>query len=157
VTIGVTSFGAATVTLTPTTGAIGFAESLTGPGTLSWTLSFPNGSDGVFAAKRRKAHKPKCSATQVKLRGKCRPATVSFASGSTSVAGAGTATFTATPSAVALKALKTALKHHRGVTVTATLSFQSTLGGTPVSETQTVVDKLAKPKAKPKPKHHKTR
>lgn len=152
-TIAVTSFGAATVTVMAKTGAIGFAESLTGPGTLSWKLTFPNGSDGIFASKRKKAHKPKCTATQVRLKRKCRPATVSFGSGSTSVAAAGGATFTVTPSAAALRALKTALKRHRGVKVTATLTFQSALGGTPVSETQTVADKLAKPK--PKPKHKK--
>jgi hypothetical protein len=154
-TIGVTSFGAAAITFTPATGAIAFAEPLTGPGTLSWTLTFPNGSDGIFAARRHKAHKPKCTATEVELKGRCRPATVSFGSGSTSVPGPGTATFTVTASASASKALKTALKHHRGITVTATLTFQSTLGGTPVTETQTVLDELAKPKAKPKHKHHK--
>jgi hypothetical protein len=153
-TVGVTSFGAAAITLTPATGAIGFAEPLTGPGTLTWTLTFPNGSDGVFAAKRHKAPKPKCTATQVRLKGKCRPATVPFGSGSTAVSGAGTASFTVTPSASALKALKTALSHHRGVTVTATLSFQSALGGAPVTETQTITDKLAKAKPK-RHKHHK--
>ncbi len=146
--IDVTSFAAASATVNPRTGAIAFAQPLTGAGTLSWTLTFPNGSDGVFAAKRHKAHKPKCSATQVRLKGRCRPAAVAFGSGSTSVTAAGTATFNVTPGASALKALKTALRHHRGVAVSATLTFQSAPGGSPVSETQTVLDKLAKPKHK---------
>jgi alpha-tubulin suppressor-like RCC1 family protein len=151
--IDVTSFAAASATVNPRSGAIAFAQPLTGAGTLSWTLTFPNGSDGVFAAKRHKAHKPKCSATQVRLKGRCRPAAVAFGSGSTSVTAAGTATFTVTPGASALKALRTALRHHRGVAVSATLTFQSALGGSPVSETQTVLDKLAKPKHKRHKKH----
>jgi hypothetical protein len=67
-----------------------------------------------------------------------------FARGSKSVAGAGSVTITLKPSASALKALRKALKQHKGVPVTVTLTFQSSLGGSPVSHSQVVTDRLKK-------------
>jgi alpha-tubulin suppressor-like RCC1 family protein len=145
--LSVTPFGPATVSVNHRTGAVQFALSLTGPGTVSWRLSFANGPDGVFAAKARK---PRCTKAQVKLKGRCRPSTVSFGSGSQSVAAEGTATFTVTPSRAGARALENALKHHRAVNVTAEIEFQPAPGATPITETQTISDKLA---AKAKPKH----
>jgi len=46
------------------------------------------------------------------------------------------------PSPSALKALKNALKQKKGLLVTASFTFQSSLGGNPVSRTQTITVKL---------------
>jgi alpha-tubulin suppressor-like RCC1 family protein len=147
--LSVMPFGPASVTVNHRNGAVRFALALTGAGTVSWTLSFPNGAYGVFAAR---AHRPRCTRTQIKLEGKCRASTISFGSGSQSVAAAGTATFTVTPSRAAAKALKNAFGHHGAVKVTAKITFQTTSAATPITETQTISDKLA---AKAKPKHKK--
>jgi hypothetical protein len=48
----------------------------------------------------------------------------------------------------ATKALEQALEKKRGLDVTALLSYQSARGGSPVSRTVSVDDKLTKPKAK---------
>jgi hypothetical protein len=124
------------------TGAITFTESVVDPGTFSSRLTFPNGPFGVFAARAAK----RCPAGQVRLKRKCRPSAVLFGQSSTTVAVPGRVTFTVKPSAAATKALKTALKHHRGVKVTAGLSFQSALGGGPASRTQAITVKLKKAK-----------
>jgi hypothetical protein len=147
--LATTTFAAAAVSVNQKNGALTFTQPTTGPGKLSWTLTFPNGTYGAFAARK---HKRACKTAQIKLAGKCRPTMVGFASGSESITAAGNATFTATPSRSATRALKTALTHHKGLRVTATLSFQSTLGGVPVSNTQTVADKLNQAKRQRKHK-----
>jgi PKD repeat protein len=139
VTLPSSSFGSLLTTITPTTGAITFSESVSDPGTFSWLLTFQNGKFGAFASGS-----PKCKAGFIKLSGKCRPAKIMFAKGSKTVTAAGTVIFTLKPSAAALKALKNALKQGKGLPVTATLRFQSALGGSPVSHTQSLMVKLKK-------------
>jgi hypothetical protein len=121
------------------TGAISVTISLANPGTLSWAATFPNGKFGAFASAS------KCKADQLRLAGRCRPAKVSFAKGSEAVSAAGSVTITLKPDAAALKALKSALKQNKGVPVSVVLTFQSALGGAPVSHAQTVI---VKPKKK---------
>jgi hypothetical protein len=126
------------------TGAITFTESVSDPGTFSFALTFPNGKFGVFAAKK----KPKCMTDQIKLKAKCRPAMVGFGFGTKAVAAPGSVSFTVTPRASATKALKSALKRKRSLSVTAMVTYQSVHGGAPVSHSQTITDKLAKGKTK---------
>jgi hypothetical protein len=140
------NFTTLSTTFDSKTGAITFTESVNDPGTFSFTLTFPNGKFGVFAAKK----KASCKTGQIKLKGKCRPAKVGFGSGAKTVAGPGSVSFTVTPSASATKALKSALKRKQGLSVTAMLTYQSVRGGPPVSHTQTIADKLAKGKKKKK-------
>ncbi len=121
------------------TGAISFTISLANSGTLSWGATFPNGKFGAFASASR------CKAGQLRLAGKCRPAKVVFAKGSEAVGAAGSVTVTLKPGASALKALKSALRQKEGVPVSVVLTFQSSLGGAPVSHAQTVI---VKPKKK---------
>ncbi len=52
--------------------------------------------------------------------------------------------FTVKPTASALKALQDALEHKRGLPVTATLTFQSSLGGNPTTHTQSLTIKPKK-------------
>jgi PKD repeat protein len=122
-----------------TTGALTLTESVRDPGTFSWLLTFQNGKFGVFAASTTK-----CKKGLVKLNGKCRPARIVYAKGSKAVAAAGTVTFTIKPTRSALTALKNALKRKKGLPVTVTLTFQSALGGSPVSHTQSLTVKLRK-------------
>jgi hypothetical protein len=72
-----------------------------------------------------------------------RPAKLVFAIGSVALALAGRSSFTVAPSAAARKALEAALHEGRGLSVTATLTFQSALGGPPVSHTRLIADALA--------------
>jgi len=130
-------FSAGAAAFNPTTGAITLTESVSESGTFSWLLTFQNGKFGVFVAK-----KAKCKKGQVKLNVKCRPSAIVFAKGSQIVAAPGTVTFTVKPSASGLKALRSAFKRKRGLPVTATLTFQSSRGGSPVSHTQSVIVKL---------------
>jgi PKD repeat protein len=133
------SFTASGAALNQKTGAIKFTESFAEPGTFSWLVTFPNGKFGAFASSNTK-----CKAGFIKLSGKCRPAKIVFAKGTKTVTAAGTVIFTLKPSASALKALKNALKQGKGLPVTATLRFQSSLGGSPVSHTQSLMVKLKK-------------
>jgi alpha-tubulin suppressor-like RCC1 family protein len=145
--LDVTTLAAPTATVNHKTGAISLVQTLPQPGKLSWTLTFTNGADGVFSAKASK----KCKVGQVRLKGKCRPSVVAFGAGSTSVAAAGPAAFTVDPSRSAIAALKYALRHKRGLSVTATVTYESSLGGAPITLSQSVTDKLTKAK----PKKHK--
>jgi hypothetical protein len=122
------------------TGAITFTESVVDPGTFSWRLSFHNGSFGAFSAAKR----TKCNKGQVKIKGKCRPSTIVFGTGAKTIAAPGTVSFTVTPSRSAATALKNAVKKKKGLRVTAVLSYQSARGGSPVSHTMSVNDKLPK-------------
>jgi PKD repeat protein len=119
----------------PKTGAISFTIVLVNPGTLGWSATFAN---GAFSSASR------CKAGRLRLAGRCRPAKIAFAKGSETVGAAGSVTVTLKPSASALKALKNALKHKRGVPVSIVLTFQSALGGAPVEHAQTVTVKLKK-------------
>jgi hypothetical protein len=121
------------------TGSITFNEWIENAGTLSWVLVFPNGKFGVFAAKNAK-----CRAGLIRLTGKCRPAKILFAKGRVAAYARGAVSFSANPTASAMKALKNALKRKKGLPVTATLTFQSSPGGVPVSHTQTLTMKLRK-------------
>jgi YVTN family beta-propeller protein len=138
------SFSVLSTKVNKKTGAITFTGMVSDPGTFTATLSFRNGKFGVFSATKR----IECKRGQVRLRGKCRPATVRFGSVRKTVAAAGIVVFTVTPSASATKALKQALEKKHGLGVTALLSYQSARGGTPVSHIVSVDDKLAKPKKK---------
>jgi PKD repeat protein len=133
------NFSSIGATVNQKTGMITFTEFVENPGTLSWLLTFANGKFGAFAAKA-----PKCKAGFIKLNGKCRPAKIVFGKGRGTASAAGTRIFTVKPSTSALKALKNALKRKKGLPVTATLTFQSSLGGSPVSHTQTLIVKLKK-------------
>ena len=142
-------FTTVSVKVNPRTGAITFTEAVKDPGRFSYGLTFPNGRFGSFSAT--KPHKNRCARHQIKLKGKCLPATVRFGSGSKAGAAAGRVSFTVKPSANASKALKYALQHRKTLSVTATLTYRSARGGTPTTRSRTVRDKLAKPK----PKHKK--
>jgi hypothetical protein len=67
-----------------------------------------------------------------------RSAKLVFGEAHMTVPAAGSASFTVSPSAAARQALKNTLKQHRGLSVTATLTFRSSLGGSPVSHEQSV-------------------
>ena len=121
------------------TGAITFTVSVAQPGRLSWLLTFPNGKFGAFSTS-----KTKCKTDQIKLGDKCRPAKIVFGEGSMMKAAAGSASFAVIPSAFGKTALENALKKGRGVPVSAILTFQSSLGGTPAAHTQAITDTLKK-------------
>jgi PKD repeat protein len=126
-------------TVNQKTGTITFTESVGNAGTFSWLLTFQNGKFGVFTAKN-----PRCKAGFIRLNGKCRPAKIVFSKGRGTASAAGTFSFSVKPTGSALKALTNALKRKKGLPVTATLTFQSALGGSPVSHTQTLAVKLKK-------------
>jgi hypothetical protein len=137
-TSGNSNFKAGLSSFEPKTGRVIFYETITDPGTFKWLLTVPNGKFGVFASARKK-----CNVGLVRLNGGCRPARVIFATGSASVP-AGLVIFKLRPSPNALKALKNALKRGRGLLVTATFTFQSSRGGSPVTRSQTLRVKLKK-------------
>jgi PKD repeat protein len=119
------------------TGAITFRLTVGDPGSFSWMLTFKNGQFGAFSAKSTR-----CKAAHVKINGRCAPAELVFGQGSQAVASPGAVTFTVDPSRSAIRALEDALGQRKGVPVTATLSFQSSHGGLPVSHTQLLSVKL---------------
>jgi hypothetical protein len=94
---------------------------------------------GAFPASRQK-----CDTGQIKLGRECRAAKILFGKGSMRVGAAGIVSFTIKPSSSALKALEHALKKGKGLPVTAALTFQSSLGGSPASHTQSITDRLRK-------------
>jgi hypothetical protein len=89
------------------------------------------------------AKKKKCKKNQIKIKGKCRPKTT--VSGRVSATGVGGVPLklTVKPSSK----VKKALKKGRTVTLTATLTYKSALGGTPTVQ-------VFHFKVKPKKKHH---
>jgi PKD repeat protein len=133
------SFGAISASLNRTTGAITFTESIADPGTFSWLLTFQNGKFGVFAASTSK-----CKTGYMRLNGRCRPAKIVYARGSKAVGAAGSVIFTVKPTSSALTGLKNALKRKKALPVTITLTFQSALGGAPVSHTRSATFGLRK-------------
>lgn len=136
------NFSIANTRVNPATGAIAFTASVSDPGAFSWLLAFQNGKFGAFASTA--STKAKCKAGFVVLTGKCRPAKILYARGGQTFAAAGTVKFTVKLSASAKKALANALKKGRGLPVTAILTFQSSLGGAPVSHTRPIVVKLSR-------------
>jgi len=120
------------------TGAITLSESVGDPGTFRWLATFANGRFGAFASSS------KCRTGFVRLAGRCHPAKIVFARGSKAVAGAGAVSLTLKPSASATKALKNALRKGKGVPVSLTLTFQSSLGGSPVTRVLSLTVKLKK-------------
>jgi PKD repeat protein len=117
------------------TGAISLAETVSNAGRFTWLATFANGRFGVFAAAAR------CRVGFVRLAGRCRPAKVLFARGSKS-GGPGTVTLAIVPSRSARKALRNAARRHRGVPVRISVTFQSALGGPPVTHVQSIVVRL---------------
>ena len=115
------------------TGAITFTASVSNPGTFTWLITFQNGKFGAFTAS-----KARCETGRLAVDGKCRLAKIAFGEAHMSVDTAGAVSFTVAPSASARQALENALKHGRGLPVTAILTFQSALGGLPVSHTQSI-------------------
>jgi hypothetical protein len=133
------AFTASRVASDPRSGALTFTISVLNPGTLRWTATFPNGRFGVFSAKASR-----CKAGKRRLRGRCRSATVLFAKGTKTIPAAGSVSFVAAPSRAARRALRRARRKHRRLTVTATIEFQSSLGGEAVVREQTARARLAK-------------
>jgi PKD repeat protein len=121
----------------PQPGEIVFSPSLTGAGRLSWLLTFPDGTYGVFAA-----HAAHCRPGYARVKGRCRRARVVYARGSRAVAAAGKPVIAIAPTRAGLKALRAAAKRHRALRVTATLTFRPALGGLPVTVTRTLAVKL---------------
>jgi len=117
-------------------GTVDFDETVTAAGALRWTLTFKNGKYGAFDAKKPKhGH---CTRGQVRLKQKCGPATIVYSQGHANAAEAGKLDFSAKPTAAGRVALAYALKHHKGITVRATLIFQASLGGPAVTHTSTL-------------------
>jgi PKD repeat protein len=133
------AFGAISAAFNQTNGAITFTESVGDPGTFSWLLTFQNGKFGVFAASTSK-----CKRGYVRLNGRCRPSKIVYAKGSKTFLSGGVVTFTIKPTRSALTALKNALKRRKGLPVTIKLTFQSSRGGSPVSQSRTLTVKLKK-------------
>ena len=125
-----------------TTGAITFSVSVTQTGTLSWNVTFADGSFGVLAASRSK-----CRRNQVMLRGACRPRRLTFGTGALEVgataAASGNVSFTVAPSGAARSALQKALRLRRPLAVRAAISFQSAFGGSPVAHSYSIDDRLS--------------
>jgi Subtilase family len=120
------------------TGAVTFTVSVANRGALNWLVTFSNGKFGVYQASTGT-----CKSGEVRLAGRCRAARIVFARGSLTATAPGRLSFTARPSASAKKALKLASEKGQGVPITARLTFQSALGGSPVSHARSLTDRLA--------------
>jgi PKD repeat protein len=117
-----------TTAVSAKTGAIAITTSVNGPGTLRWVATFPNGRFGAFTSASR------CKRDRLRLAGRCLPASIVFSKGSKPTVAPGDASVTLKPTASGLKALRNALKHGRGVSVTIALVFHPSTGS-PVSRT----------------------
>jgi hypothetical protein len=115
-------------TIDTKTGAVTFTVSVVDPGRLGVLLTFPNGKFGAFASTR------KCKPGQVRLKGRCRPAKIDFGWNAVAVSVAGSVSISVTPGASAKRALEQARRRHRSLHVTARLTFQSSLGGSPMTD-----------------------
>jgi hypothetical protein len=133
----------------PKTGQITITDSFPQAGRANWQFVIPNGKNGVFArvtAVEAKKKKPKkCKAGQIKLRGRCHPATAVYGKGQASVQ-PGTFVITVSPGAKIRNALSKGKTFH----VTGTITFQSSLGGSPGTQTVSVTVHGQKPKKKKK-------
>jgi hypothetical protein len=110
------------------TGAIALTASPSGPGTVTWTVTFPNGRFGVFAAGRT----GRCRRGYVKLGGRCRPAKVVYAKGRRAIPTVGPLRLRIAPTAAGRRALGNARRHGRRLTLTVTLTFAPAGGGAPI-------------------------
>jgi hypothetical protein len=141
------------------TGDLDFYFKFAGAGTLRWGLSFKNAdvgfadslglslNDSGFVVELARKRSKKCKASYVKHKGKCVRTLVPFGSGSKSVS-AGTVEIKVHAGAKALKALKAGHPLH----VSGPFTFQSALGGAPVTHTESAVVHWPRKK-----KHGKTR
>jgi hypothetical protein len=119
---------------------ITFVPTQSGTGTVVVTV--PTASIASTSAVAAKAKKPKkCKTGQVKIKGKCRP--------STTVAGTTTATGTAgvplTLTVTLSSKIKALLKKGKTVHLVATLTYTSSLGGTPTVSTYNLTIKGKRP------------
>jgi hypothetical protein len=128
-----------TLAATAKNGEITLRFSISDPGTMSWLLTFQNGKFGVFAARASK-----CKKGYLRLKGRCRPSKIVYAKGRKAFVSGGVVTFTIRPTRSALAALKNARKRNKGLSVTITLTFQSSRGGSPASQTRTIIVRLRK-------------
>jgi hypothetical protein len=135
------NFVAGTSSFEAASGRVIFIETITNGGTFSWSLTVPNGKFGVIASNKASRSAKKCRGGLVRLGGRCRRSTIVFSEGSATVP-AGVVIFKLRPSATAMKMLQSAFRHKHGVLVTATFTFQSSLGGSPVTHRQALLDKL---------------
>jgi hypothetical protein len=116
--------------------AITFQEAVHDPGTFTWVLTFENGKFGVYSAKAKR-----CKAGFVRLKKKCRPSKILFGKGSQAVAAPGSVNFTVRPTSAGVAAMKHAFKQHKGLPVTALVTFQSHNGGPPATRVQSLIIK----------------
>jgi hypothetical protein len=126
------TFAAATAVVNQKTGVVTLTTSVLDPGRLRFRATFANGRFGAFASSA-------CRRPRIKLARRCLPATIVYASGSNSFASAGRVRVRLKPSASALKALKRALRRHRGLRLTFVLTFQSARGGAAFSRSQSLI------------------
>jgi hypothetical protein len=117
------------------TGAITFSVLIRDPGSLSWTLTFRNGSFGVLKITRGS-----CRRGHVAIKARCQADKLTFATGHVVARTPGVITFTASPRTLAGRALRAAAAKKRSLPLLASLSFQSALGGIPTSQTHPLVD-----------------
>ena len=120
-------------------GAIAFTATVADPGTFTWLLTFPNARFGALQARSRRT----CLPHEIRLAGRCLPAIIVFARGTTGVTASGTARITIRPTALARKALASLVARRHGLPVSASLTYQSSLGGTPVTQRRLISDRLA--------------
>jgi hypothetical protein len=131
----------------PRTGELDFFFRVANAGTFSWNLAFRNadvgfadalglrlGDSSVAEAARRKRRSKRCKLGFVKHGRRCVHLTVPFASGSRGVA-AGTVVIKVHASSKALKALNAGRTLH----VSGPFTFQSALGGAPVTHVESAV------------------
>ncbi len=122
-------------------GAITFSAAVTQAGTFRWSLTFPDVSIRVPSA-----NKSKCRDDHSKLHGACRPRALTFGTGTLAVdsttASSGIVSFTVPPSDAARSALHKAPALRRHLTITAAISFQSSLGGAPLTHRYSIADRL---------------
>lgn len=121
-------------------GAISLIAAIAQPGRFDWLLTFRGGSHG--ASRTRSA----CEAGARRERARACPSpTTRFAAGAIAHAVPPAVRLTFTPSPPAERALQNALEGHAGLRVKLTLTFSSALGGSPTSQTRTILDALAAP------------
>jgi PKD domain len=126
------TFATATAVVNRKTGVVTLTTSVLDPGRLSFRATFANGRFGAFASSA-------CRRPRIELARRCLPATIVYASGSKAFASAGRVRVRLMPTASALKALRRALRRHRGLPLTLVLTFQSAHGGAAFSRSQSLI------------------
>jgi hypothetical protein len=120
-------------TVNQTSGAITFSASVTQAGTFSWVLAFKAGSAS------------RCRGERERLRAACHRR-LTFGTGTLAVdsteASSGIVSFKVLPSGAAKSALHKALRMRHALGLTASISFQSSLGGAPFTHRYSVADRL---------------